>query len=1456
MKESLSHLPQTTTPHLGPKTFGCATLVMFVLAVFCSHADSSAFAQDNEDDAPSSGQSFEQESVALRTALHYDPTLASPLERLVALYRKAGKLQKLVGLYQGHVGQYPNDPSGRTVLVRLLLSTGDPSAMATAEAASQQFPKSSTLHHILYTLMSAKNDPKAIEELDKAIETETRPSRKLKWVETLLPIAQLTARRDLAIKHLTAIAEIPRNAEQRLEVGRLMNRYKYYELALKLLSKKGDTPAPETMVDIELETATAEVGLDKSSLAAGRLQKLLGRLTADYWRRSDIVRRRLALVTSADERESIIAAAKKRVSASPRDEAAVLDLAQTLSALQFRREALGVLTTASREIPNSEVIEQRTLELFDRLRDERGRDEYLQERIKKHPKRADLVLMRVKSLYLLGKRSEADPMFESLIKSLSGKQQAEQVLEMARFLRRSSLTSESADLLERVVKLNPNRLDVRRELAEIRLALGQRHKVSEAFTNSVSEDAPIDEVLDLVQFMLQQKLFVEASDLLRARAKTNKTNLELRLLLISVERRMGRLSSGTRLVEECRDLADTGARYRAWIEAATSFFDEFDAIDGFMAAEQDRIEKEQGAWTDRQLERRLAFVEVASSNGFETETARLLRKDLADDLPPLMKLAIRRALIDILKNDRGQYQVVEQELNNLAQEDPRSISEYSARLALLHKEQNREDRALQFLQKIDPSQIREPSLLSSLLTAFQNRTDHQNLLNQILERLTVVNPGDRGNWERWLTVLAASGDDERLRIELRRLLSGVKELTLDESTRNLLQLYVADSYWRSISQQLAGGSQGQLSEVLPHLDAIERMARDDQQWLWMTWIRAHVLNKLGHIEARDEAITELERVLKTLTVVPTESNLRVIEPRIVFPDGVSISAARARKLLSEPLVTSKPDQVVEGSGLLPAFKAKWSWKANGTGISMLKPIGNRVVLVGEYSGEVSSVDAKTGKVLWTQESILPTWQPNQSQQQYFNGANSVSQLERAGFAVVPLSVKDAEQADRFCVGGLSNVSCFSLKNGKLLWRADVGPRAFKPGAKRPKTNMNQAAVSVFELDDKPEILTWDPTSATLALVDRITGKVVWYHVVQDASSGVTGASVALNSGASLQGRHLLVYGAKTAIIDVQLGEVVWSFEAHKLRSFPVNLDEKKKTPVAGVVPVVSMPVFTPYQQVRQVHLNQQFQHFLQSQPIQQQQIYYGPQSYPLAYPTSHQHVPSPYLSPSQSPGSNPWQFSHQRPLSLTSTAVMWAGNAQRGSVSYAELKGSRLLLFQNSQVHSVDLDLPLSTKTAAFSGFLFGMSGRVACAVGQNGTCTFTDLRTSRVISHVATDLLPAQGQNMSVPIQATTDGLLAYITGQRGIQCINTKSGEVVFHVPWPKGVKPENEATVVAAVAQPNPFGSLQGSYVQTTHNPGAFRNPTAACTLACIDNGILYTLTAADTVVALEGAPVDGR
>ena len=50
---------------------------------------------------------FDKSSLALRTALHFDPAADGPMKKLVQLYVGAGKRAELPALYVSHLSQYP-----------------------------------------------------------------------------------------------------------------------------------------------------------------------------------------------------------------------------------------------------------------------------------------------------------------------------------------------------------------------------------------------------------------------------------------------------------------------------------------------------------------------------------------------------------------------------------------------------------------------------------------------------------------------------------------------------------------------------------------------------------------------------------------------------------------------------------------------------------------------------------------------------------------------------------------------------------------------------------------------------------------------------------------------------------------------------------------------------------------------------------------------------------------------------------------------------------------------------------------------------------------------------------------------------------------------------------------------------------------------------------------------------
>jgi len=1422
-----------------------------MLAVVCMSLALCAIVQA-QDTTSTAAEDVNAKSLPLRTALHHDPTLASPLERLLALYREAGRASELIGIYRAHTLQYPQDVSAAIVFVRLLVSTGDPEAVGAARRAVGQFPKNAYLHYVLYEILRDKQQDQALQELDRAIQLETRATRKVTWIDQLLPAAIEADDRELAEKHLKALAGLVQTPQQQLEVAQRMVKYGFFEPALELLDRDSDTPpAPELMVSIQLEAATAEVGVKNSAAAAARLDKLLAKVTADYWRRDEIVRRRLALVRSQPERDSMIASARQRVAQRPRDEAAAIDLAQMLAVFELRRDALQVLLEAGQRMPDSSEIEQRTLELLDRLRDYRGREQYVAGRLEQQPDRSDLLVLHVKTLYLLGRSDEGLTELKEAVEGLSDVDRARNLLEMARFLRRSLLPEEATELFREVVELQPARLDVRREVAELYLSVGDRARMRKLLGQTPVQEAELENLLDLLQFMIQNDLLVETRTLLSRRMEQEKANLDLSMLLLNVYRRLGAFAPGEALLAESRAWADTGARYRLWLESAMAFHEEFDTYDAFLDAELGRLAADPAEWTLRRLERRIAFAQIAARSGHKQQAAEMLQQDVQGELEQDFRIRIRSELVALIRDDPQQMLTVQNELTALADEDRQHADLHYARLALLHKQAKRMDLMAAVLDKIDVTRIQDPDVLRSLLPLYAERPEGGGRIPLILERLTVLDPTNRVNWQQWLTQLAVAGSEARLRGAIRRLLAGVEDLELTDETRQLLESHLGDSYWRDIGRCLSDGQEAALADALQHLAAVARMSQSGQHWLWIEWIRAYLLNRQGHERAFAEALQELQRVATEITAVPEEADEAAPEPasRIAFPGGLSVSLDHARRLLAAAAPPVRPSQPPQRQGPLPEFQVRWTYQTGvGTVITAIVPMDTGRTLICDQAGDAHCVDTQTGKLLW-RERLLPSampiassshrssssiaqrWQQIQSAQQTIatmpaaQQAQMAAQIQReiqrllseVGVSTVPLS----DGRGRIYVPGAAAVSCYSSDNGKLLWEANVGAVTPQKTASSVKA---QAAASLRLFDE--QLVTYSPACGTVTKIDPTTGKIVWCMERPSKNSALVTAH---NSGVSLCGRRLLVYGVDTAILDVETGEVEWSFEPWRVREFPVKLKDP------GIATSVSTPALSQ------------------------------PQGYASAYtmPTPAVH-PSAYVPGSTSRYVNYLQADSQHVASssrvrLTAPAVVWAANVQSGATRCARLLEGRLLLFDQSGLDIVRTDLPFAGKRVNVAGQLIGIVGRKACLLVGN-QIQLVDVTSGETQQCDLQEI--TQGRVMT-PIQVVLDGAWAYALGPGGILCVNTNTARRSFRVDWPDELLPAT-ATPAAGSAAPVPsygqtpnvstvyYGSPPTPSVSIYHGVPGMRAPS----LSCVDRGVLYATVAPNEAAALIQRDADGQ
>ena len=563
---------------------------------------------------------------------------------------------------------------------------------------------------------------------------------------------------------------------------------KFYPLALETLEKarKGD-PSPELKIDIELDAAAAEAALDRHAEAGARLDALLGTVAADYWRRAEIVSRRVNLLRTDAEREKMLGEARVRYESQPDSEAAALDFGELLVASELRRDALAVYQEASLRLPKSAALESAALELFDRVNDLRGARKYLELRLQEDAGRVDLEYRLVKAMFVIGEGRGALGRFDALLEKLDGPARAGQVLDFARYLVRMGLPGSAVELFERVVAQAPQRLDVRRELAEVYLLAGRRQESRNLFSAEFAEGADIEDFVDVVQFMIEEAILLEARAAILRRLESGGESFELQLMLLEVQGKLGDEPAGERLLESTREIADTEARYRRWFEASVKFHELFETLGGFLDREQHRLVVDDEDWTLQRVAHFLVFCDIADRPEERARVVEVVRSQIADPGSPAgLKLELRRLLVRLIGRDPGSVAELGGQLEALVLEDAGRSDEYRLRMVKMHIDAQRPDLAMPILDTVDIGRIDDARLLAGLPELFLDRTEPRKAL-EVLERVANLEPANRANREAWLTFLAAFGEEAELRRAIRNLIRGSERLPLGEAALALLR---------------------------------------------------------------------------------------------------------------------------------------------------------------------------------------------------------------------------------------------------------------------------------------------------------------------------------------------------------------------------------------------------------------------------------------------------------------------------------------------------------------------------------------------------------------------------------------------------------------------------------------------------------------------------------------------
>ncbi|MEM9346451.1 MAG: PQQ-binding-like beta-propeller repeat protein [Planctomycetota bacterium] len=1298
-----------------------------------------------------------EQSLPLRTALHHEPTLDAPLQALVKLYRHQNRLDELLALYDQHLKQWPQDTSARTVHLRLLLAVSDPTALAATRATAKAQPEHAFFRYLLFRALEASGEEGALDELHQAIKRCEKPQLQRTWIETFLPLAISQGRVAQAAEHLKTLSGLAgEDPVAKLHAARMMMLADQHELALSTLEAASELPMPaESLVEYAMTTAKALAKLERKQEAAARLDQLLDRVSTDYWRRPEIIRQRLGLVDTDLEREKMIELAKSRVDESPGDSGAVISLADLLVGFERYRSALNQLREASEQMPESRALEEATLALLDRMRDEVSRSEFLQQRLEREPDRRDLRVQLARSYYLLGRDKEALEAFELAIDKQAEDEQFVHLLESARFLRESALVEPSTTFYARAAKLRPERLDVKRELAEVYLVLDQRDKVRELFTVNDHSGAAIENVLDLADFLISNGFLAEAKTLVEPGIEQSPTHLDLRLLKLRIHGELAAGREGSDLIDRTRKLTDTTARYHRWLEAAVKFHDNFDTVESFLTAEGQRLSDPPKLWSDEAVQRRLAYVEVSESNRHTENARELLSASLSQSPPEAIELRFRRELLSLLDSQRDRVEL-QKMLSELAEENEALRDEANAQLVVMHSQQNRWDLAQPLLAVIDPTKIHELSLLRALLDVCRRVNDHSRAL-QMMERMVELNPTSRTLWEGWLQTLAFRGDESRFRAAVRRLSIGIEKMPLNDDSRQRLRAHLLSSYWRSIGHLERRADPDAWNQALGLLASAQQVVHEPRELTWIIWMRASMLNRLGRVAARDEALFELDLIARSgvakvgdVDGSTGDVNRGAEEISIVFPDGLQVSLAEARRVLTEPPM--REALLDERQGPMPSngkVTQRWALRIPDVSIAAVYRGIDDQIVIADDAGGLWGINRSNGKLIWHEPELLPR----------------LMSTERGSGLVALNAAPIRAPHDRLIATDGKDVVCVSLRERSVQWRSPI----------RISTGSNQQNGYSTELViDGSNVLAYDVANEQLVWFDLATGKLADTLMLRE--QGGTDSPIpaqvpqARYGRLSRNGERLLVIGSRVTIVNLTDRRIAWRFDPKTATQFPIKLETPKTDEEhtdRSSAQAVSRP--TNFQGSIQWQQRQQLVAG-QSQVVFRSSNISHHHTHPSPHRTIYTQRPTQFVDISQAQ-----KYPHlaQQPGNyvLTSPVMAWMQQANVSLTGTAALLDDDIVLMSHAGMVSWSYRNPLGAERIAAMGTHLGVSG---------GHAVFMQSRMLQRVHAGRGVTARAQVQEAGIMHDGCVDGPAIYVAGNQGVVALNTITGKRLWMHSW----------------------------------------------------------------------------
>ena len=1081
-----------------------------------------------------SAGSFDDLSIQYRTALYNDPLLDFALDSLVELYRKADRLGELVGTYQSHIEQYPTDPGAKTVLIQVMQSADRTDFEELLTSSVALHPDYAPLQYLLFLTLDAKGDERAIDVLSLAVDLESRPQRRSEWLELLLERSGLEGRREVAESQLKNIMEADAMTfEDAMSLARLMQRYQFWSVSIEALSRASEAGSDaEASVEISVRLAKALVETNRREDAGNTLDELLEKLGPNHWRRREIMNMRLNVVASNDERTDLVNRFKKQYQDNPLNEGVILDYADVLIASELRDDATRILVKHATELPDSKLMEERVIELLRSAQDPKAYESFLQGRLELRSERRDLRLELVKIKYLLGKNADADQDFKTAIAGMDPEESSREILDLQRYLRSIDRKDAASPYLGQYLRRHPDRLDVARELIEIRLSTGER-AAAEALVESLdAASAAPENIADLVEYLLSEGLAVGARAILVDRLEKAPSDFTLGLLLIQVLGELGDQQAVERHIALMRDKADSPEKYAGWINVSMEAQSRLESLSGFLETEQKRFSFGEGEWSSDKAEKFLILCEGAKSRFSNESIAASLRERLAaDSLSGPLKARLQRFLLGLLEYSPDSSGEAEALLTELAKLSPDEAPEYDLRRALVYHRSQQIEKAQNLIEQINADKVMGVNALREAVEILLNYRFIDQAVD-FLARINVLEPEDVFSWSRRLSLLATKGEESEFREVTRGLIQGDEGVSLHPNSVSQLNSQLIQSYWRSLARLF---SSNQIEGTLPLLASIEREVQPLEQRAWVEWTRFVVLAKLGRQPEADSARKRFAEIVR-------DGSLHELR----FPDGLSLEVTAAANFQSEPAVVSVDKVGAETGFLTSKAELRWGFEVpDGSRIRTFWKGDGRVLVVDDFNS-VYGVDSSEGRLLWKKAGLSKRGTkrgrpPSFRESPFDTGLDSYSVTpgERArvvhGFAA---------KNGRFFLVEQGQLNCYSTTDGALLWSSEIPVLPHSTASSSDEGN-------ILVVSDELAVV-FRPELQAAASYDINGGKLRWLHqpkVTETKASCIN----SLNSGAQISNGRVLLYGAEAEILNADTGKQIWSVDPEGLAMLPVDL---------------------------------------------------------------------------------------------------------------------------------------------------------------------------------------------------------------------------------------------------------------------------------------------------------------